>query len=339
MAGLKYSYQPNEFGVGIAEELTVGTVVSATQQMLTDSVSMPSFSPVQDLSPKSGYFVATDEGVYSTNKGSVSEVTVSGVMNDSTLFLLNGLLHSAVSSNVITVTDTYTAPALADGATCAAASRTYTVKILSPQVVVDDGGSAADNSIILVGCSVTALSISGDASGDGRCTYSATFKTGYTPVFSGATGTIAAPQTGGMRNIHDFTYRTIAGLAEPVMQSFTLSMENPADYIGWDPVNSKPYSVSRSVPEGPVINFSSVIKLDHHTKGLLASYMNASAQTALTNHLGNHSGKAAGLASDTEFAFNCDRAIITGMSLNEQAAMMYSIDQKLLFGSFTIRNS
>ena len=123
------------------------------------------------------------------------------------------------------------------------------------------------------------------------------------------------------------------------MQNFTLSIENPADYIGWDRANNKPYSIARSVPEGPVINFSSIIKLDQHTNSLLGKYMNASAQTAIINHLGSHTGRAAALTDATEFAFNCDKAIITGMSLNEQAAMMYSVEQKLLFGSFTIRNS
>jgi len=339
MAGLKYSYQPNEFGVGVILEATIGTTVANTDQLLTDSVSMPSFSPVQDLGPKSGEFVARDENVYSTSKATPSEVTVSGLLNDTALGLLEGIFHTAAGSNVLTVTDAYTAPALPDGLTTGASTRTYTVKILAPQTENDDASSQVNQCINLTGCSVTAFSISGDASGDGRLTYSATFKTGYTPTFNVAAGSTTAPVATGMRNIHDLSYRTVAGIAEPVMQSFTLSVENPADYIGWDPTNNKPYSIARSVPEGPVVNFSSVIKLDQHTNGLLGNYMNASAQTALTNHLSNHSGKAAALTAATEFAFNCDKAIITGMSLNEQAAMMYTVDQKLLFGSFTIRNS
>ena len=63
--------------------------------------------------------------------------------------------------------------------------------------------------------------------------------------------------------------------------------------------------------------------------------MNASAQTALTNTIANH----ATYGSATEFGFTCDKAIITGISLNEQAAMMFDVEQKLLFGTFQVRNS
>lgn len=335
MAGLKYSYQPNDFGVGVVLEDTVGTAKANTVQLFTESVSLPSFSPVQDLAPKSGEFVARDETIYSTAKATPSEVTVSGLLNDTAMGLLEGILHTAASSSVITVTDAYTAPALPDGHTTTAATRTYTVKVLAPQTENDDASSQVDQTIVLPGCSVTAFSVSGDASGDGRLTYSATFKTGYTPLFNQAAGSTSGPAETGMRNIHDLSYRKIAGIVAPVTQSFTLSIENPAEYIGWDPANNKPYSIARSVPEGPVVTLSSVIKLDQHTNSLLGNFMNASAQTGLENIMSNNST----WGSASEFGFNCDKAIITGMSLNEQAAMMYSVEQKLLFGSFAIRNS
>ena len=68
MAGVKVSYQPNEFGIGIAAESITGTVVANTTQLFSESVSLPSFSPIQDLAPKAGEFVARDETIYSTNK-------------------------------------------------------------------------------------------------------------------------------------------------------------------------------------------------------------------------------------------------------------------------------
>ena len=67
--------------------------------------------------------------------------------------------------------------------------------------------------------------------------------------------------------------------------------------------------------------------------------MNNTAQTGLINNLGNHNGQAAAKTSDTNWAMHCTKAIITGMSLNEQAAMMYNVEQKLLFGSLTMRNT
>mgnify|MGYP003134647476 CR=1 FL=1 len=346
MANNLASYQPNDFGVGVVIEANTGSVVADTTQLFTDSVSMPSFSPDQDLSAKSGKFVADEAEIYSSMKNTPSEITASGLLNDTVLGLLEGILHSSASSNVISVTDAYTAPHLYhnQAISSAATKATYTVKLLSPAVTDDDGSSnPVNNSIHLPGCSVTALSISGDAGSDGgRLKYSVTFKTGYSPVFTGAAGSTTAPTTNGFRTIHDLAYRTIAGVVSPVVSSFSLNIENPADYIGWDPVNNRPYTISRSVPEGPVITLNSTVKLDRDTSGLLANFMNASKQTGLVNHMSNDADQPADLLTSggaTEFGFSCDKAIITGMSLNEQAAMMYDVEQKLLFGTFRVRNS
>ena len=122
-----------------------------------------------------------------------------------------------------------------------------------------------------------------------------------------------------LQNIHDLTYRKIAGITAPVMQSFTLSIENPAEYIGYDPVNNRPYSISRSVPEGPVVTLSSVVKLDQDTKGILGKFMNASAQQSLDNHLSNNSSYA--IANATIFSFGQLRqGHRNRVSFNEQAA-------------------
>ncbi|BAQ90823.1 protein containing DUF11 [uncultured Mediterranean phage uvMED] len=345
MAQNPIAYQPNDFGVGIAIESATGSVVANTTQLFTDSISMPSFAPDQDLSAKSGMFVADFAHVHSSQKNTPTEITVSGLLNDTVLDLLTGIFHTAHSTNVILVDDSYTAPLLFHNQTIsgAAAKATFTVKVLAPQVLNDSGASPADNSIHLTGCSITALSISADAGSDGgRLKYSLTLKTGYAPVFTGAAGSTTAPVTTGFQTIHDMPHRTIAGVVDPVMQSFNLSIENPADYVGFDGANSRPSSISRSVPEGPVITLASTVKLDVNTKGYLANFMNNSAQTALVNHVSNDADQPAELTTSggaTGFGFSCDKAIITGMSFNEQAAMMYDIEQKLLFGSFRIRNT
>jgi hypothetical protein len=345
MAQNPIAYQPNDFGVGIAIEANTGSVQTTTTQLFTDSISMPSFAPDQDLSAKSGMFVADFAHVHSSQKNTPTEITVSGLLNDTVLDLLTGIFHTAHSTNVILVDDSYTAPLLFHDQSIggAAAKATFTVKIVSPQVLNDSGASPANNSIHLVGCSITALSISADAGSDGgRLKYSLTLKTGYAPSFTAAAGTLNPPATTGFQTIHDMPHRTIAGVVDPVMQSFNLSIENPADYVGFDGANSRPSSISRSVPEGPVITLASTVKLDANTKGYLANFMNNSAQTALVNHVSNDADQPADLTTAggaTDFGFSCDKAIITGMSFNEQAAMMYDIEQKLLFGSFRIRNT
>ena len=343
MANNLTAYQPNDFGVGVLIEQTTGTAIANTTQLLTDSVSMPSMTPTQDLSAKSGKFVADEAEIYSSSKNTPTEITASGLLNDTVLGLLEGIFHTAHSSNVITVADTYTAPHLYHGqsTSSAATKATYTVKLLSPQVTDDDGSSnAVDNSITMTACTVTSLSISGDAGTDGgRLKYSVTFKTGYTPDFAAAAGSTTAPVVTGLQTIHDLTYRTIAGVVSPVLQSFNVTIENPAEYVGWDALNSRPFTISRSVPEGPIVTMSATIKVDKDSYGLLDKYMHASTQTGIINHLSNHSGQAAALTAATNWSMHCTKAIITGMSLNEQAAMMYNVDQKLLFGSLTMRNT
>ena len=337
MANNNAAHQPNDFGIGVIHDTTTGTPVDDTTQLFADSVSLPSFAPEQDLAAKSGKFVADVAEIYSSSYNTPIEITATGLLNDTAMTFLEGILHTAASSANISVTDSYTAPNLYHGATTAAATRTYTVKVISP-TLTDNAGTpnTSDGCIELTGCCVTAFSVFADAGTDGgRVKYSVTLKTGYSPVFLHAANTVTAPVVTGLRNIHDFISRSIAGVATPVMQSFNLSIENPVEYVGWDPSNNRPYSISRSVPEGPIVNLSSTVKLDYDTKGLLGNFMNASAQTALTNTIANH----ATYGSATEFGFTCDKAIITGISLNEQAAMMFDVEQKLLFGTFQVRNS
>jgi len=341
MASTSTAFQPNDYGIGVVVDTATGSAIANTTQLFTDSVSMPSFAPVQDLSVRSGDFVADSDDVFSSSYNTPTEITATGLLNDTVLGLLEGIFHTAASTNVITVTDSYTPPLLGHGLTTAATTRTYTVKLLGPSMTDNDGSTGSVNtSIALTGCSITALSIFGDAGTDGgRLKYSVTFKTGYTPDMVVAAGTTTAPVVTGFQTINDLGYRTIAGVVSPVITSFNLSIENPAEYVGWNPVGNVPFSISRSVPEGPSITFSSTIKADKNANGLLDNFMNATAQTALINNLGNNAGQAAAKTDDTNWAFHCTKAIITGMSLNEQAAMMYNIDQKLLFGSFTIRTT
>jgi len=343
MASTKTAFQPNDYGVGVVVDTAIGTAVANTTQLFTDSVSMPSFAPLQDLSVRSGDFVADSDDIFSSMYNTPTEITATGLLNDTVLGFLEGILHTEASTNVITVTDAYTPPLLAHGENTAAATRTYTVKLLGPSLTDDDGANPVNSSITLTGCCVTALSIFGDAGTDGgRLKYSVTFKTGYAPDMVAAAGSTTAPVVTGLQTIHDLAYRTIAGVVNPVMTSFNLTIENPAEYVGWDPVNNVPFSISRSVPEGPSVTFSSTIKVDKSGNALLDTFMNASAQTSLINHLSNDADQPAGLTTAggaTIWGFSCTKAIITGMSYNEQAAMMYNIDQKLLFGSFVIRNT
>ena len=100
MANNVVAHQPNDFGVGIVLEATIGTPVDNTTQLFTDSVSLPSFAPDQDLSAKSGMFVADEAHIHSSMNNTPSEITMSGLLNDTVLGILEGIFHTAASSNV-----------------------------------------------------------------------------------------------------------------------------------------------------------------------------------------------------------------------------------------------
>ena len=159
MASTSTAFQPNDYGIGVVVDTAIGTAIANTTQLFTDSVSMPSFAPVQDLSVRSGDFVADSDDIFSSMYNTPTEITATGLLNDTVLGLLEGILHQTTSSDVITVTDAYTPPLLAHGENTAAATRTYTVKLLGPSMTDDDGANGVATSIALTGCSITALSI------------------------------------------------------------------------------------------------------------------------------------------------------------------------------------
>lgn len=333
MASQDYSFEPKTFKIGIIKETAIGTEIANTAQVFADSVVMPSMSPQQDLTPKASFFVSTDDLAHSTSKGQPVELTFSGLYNDTIGALWQGIFHAAVANTNISLSDSYTPPDLLIGATVGDTTHTYTVKVIQP-ATDSNGSSSVDNTITLVGCTITNLTVSGDSTSDGgRLKYSCSIKTGFSPVFNDAEGTTTAVTADGICTTFDFLKPQIiiAGVTSPVLQSFSLSVSNPSDYIGWDPANNRPYSISRSVPEVEA-TLSATVKFDKSQTSIASNYFNASAQVSLANELSNHDTDN----SWTNFGFSCDKAIITSLALNEQAAMMYDIEQKLLFGTLLV---
>jgi|TARA_R110002020_G_scaffold355375_1_gene568076 hypothetical protein len=333
MASQDYSFEPKTFKIGLKVEDNTGTESANVAQVFADSVVMPSMSPQQDLSPKASFFVSTDDLAHSTSKGQPVELTFSGLYNDTIGALWQGILHAAsADGGNISMSDSYTPPDLVIGASVADTTHTFTVKVIQPSTT--DGSSAVNNTITLVGCTITNLTVSGDSTSDGgRLKYSCTVKTGFAPIFNDAEGTTVAVDATGICTMFDFLkpQTIIAGVTSPVLQSFSLSVSNPSEYIGWDPSSNKPYAISRSVPEVEA-TLSATVKFDKLQTSIASNYFNASAQVSLANELSNHDTDS----SWTNFGFSCDKAIITSLALNEQAAMMYDIEQKLLFGTLKV---
>ena len=101
MANNNAAHQPNDFGIAIKAETTLGSPIDDPTQLFTDSVSLPTFSPDQDLSAKSGKFVAAFDEIYSSSKNTPIEITASGLYNDTVGTLFEGALHGAAASDII----------------------------------------------------------------------------------------------------------------------------------------------------------------------------------------------------------------------------------------------
>jgi len=184
------AYSPKEFQLAIKAESTIGTAnVSSMQQVNVDSVEMPNFNLTQVLETRSGSSgrVFDVDDALTDEKGVTKEITFSGVF-DATVapMLLQNCTGLAESSDVVTIPYNYTPPELETGA-ASGIQKTITVAIIAPAT------SGGNRSIIFPGCTITALSISGDmANESGRLRFTATARTGFISSFTQAAPTPSA---------------------------------------------------------------------------------------------------------------------------------------------------
>ena len=126
--------------------------------------------------------------------------------------------------------------------------------------------------------------------------------------------------------------KIIGGASDCILQSFSLNIENPAEYIGNTSVtadigdgsaaNQEPQVIAIGIPEVSA-NLEATIKYDSNTTGLDNSYRSGSG---VAIHLSNNANWH---AADT-FGIYAKKSIITSLSHNEGAAMMLDISSKLV---------
>ena len=183
--------------------------------------------------------------------------------------------------------------------------------------------------MIFPGCTISSLQITGDMGNEsGRLRFSATARTGYIAEFNQAAPTVAAyGDNTGFYSLATFSgAKTIAGCADSVIQSFSLNIENPSEFVGQADSNGNPEAIVRAVPEISA-TLDATIKYDANTSGLMNS-MNtgADAPTLLCTHdaLSNAS---------TTFGIQGDEARITSLAYNEANAMMIDVSTKFVAGA------
>ena len=217
----------------------------------------------------------------------------------------------------MTVPATYTPPELETGA-ASAINKTITIAVIAPAT------SAGNRSIIFPGCTITSLTISGDMSNEsGRLKFSATAKTGYISSFTQAapsSPTAYSTTFYSLATLAGTEQKTIAGATNCVIQSFSLNLENPSEYIGQHDANGNPEAIVRAIPELSA-TLDATVKYDNQTAEFPTT-MKAGGDVIC--NLANDST----IADATGFGFIGSFGKITSVAYNEANAMMYDVSVK-----------
>ena len=176
-------------------------------------------------------------------------------------------------------------------------------------------------------CVCTSLTLNADTGTEGgRVKFSATFQTGSTveDLTDAATTvdtTFAASENYFMTNFVA-GYRQVYGVADLVMSSFSMTMENPATFSG---VTSSGYEVISRAGEFSV-TLDATVKYDDKTEDFFEKFNNQTQQgaTAAQATLLNHQSA---LAADN-FGISIPKTVLTNVAFNEADVMMLDLSVK-----------
>jgi len=325
MANSKVSFSPKDFQLAIAPETAAGTAIQAAgngtfNYINIDSIEFPSLNPQQVLDVRHGTgrtLKAVD--MFLTNKLTVKEISFSGIADDTILPVLLQNITQETSSTYDIEFD-YEPTEIKVGDVYSDNTGTFTVLIESPQ---------SGYQMLFGGCVLTSLSISADIGEEsGRVKFSGTFKSGMIPDLS---PTDLAPSNGTAHFNSNYFMSdygdagdagadtTIAGIADPILKSFSFTLENDAQFMGFDAAGS--YQViARALPEVSA-TFEASIKYDDETARLVEDFNNQSTGT-VANTL------AALTSSTRNVGISIPDSIITDVSFSEEEAMFLSVSSK-----------
>lgn len=336
-------YSPSEFRFGFLPEETIGTALvpasGKTLQLINvDSISAPSLNTeiVSDVRSGAGRTAKTAD-LYVNSTLMKREISFSGTADYNSLpELLSAVMGVAEASTDLfkvlvghtplfdmktdvqrtddTTAATYASAWAASGATNAG---THTVYIWSP---------VTGKSMQFKGCVLQSLTVSSEMSSEsGRFKVEGSWVTGYN-----ADLTVAAPNssfvTAYSSNYYYLTdidtHTAVAGVSDPVMQSFSMTVDNPTEYLGFVGTSEvKPEIISRAVPEISA-NWESTFKYDTDSAGLFETY-EAGTNVALTTSDSNNA----------KIGFTSANNVITSVGFAENAAQYVTVGAKVLAGA------
>ena len=320
------SVSPKDFQLGIIKEATAGTAVVSSMNLINiDSLELPALNPLQVTDVRHGTGRTLKQvDTFASNKVTVKEISFSGIADSTILpILLENITQdsSGVGSSgddLYEVLNNYEPSAIDIGTT------TDSDNTMTFTIAVDNAVNSA-YSMVFKGCVLTSLTINGDIGEEsGRIKISGTFKSGLVPDLSPA----SAPTFGSTAHFNnnyfvtDFDTTKVAGVADCVLKSFSLTLENDAQFMGFD--SSGNYQViQRALPE-VIATCDSVVKYDGNTQALIESF---EAQS-----IGDSSGTVdvdlQASSGTNKIGIDINNTILTDVSFSEEEAMFLSISQK-----------
>ena len=327
------AYSPKQFSFLIAEQDDWGTLNensggSPDNSYLAvdvDSIGSPSLNVNQGLEHRTGSRILQATDFFQDNKTKVMEMSVSGTLTTEVADLLlsnfTGDTSSpySIASNIGSVTFT------------SASSGQTGNQILS----IIYSSPSSGNALGFKDCFCTSLSLNGDAGTEGgRIKFSATFKTGSLP--SDLTSTDIATDTAISSNNYymsawDADDRIVAGVANCLVNSFTLNLENDITFAG---ATATGYEVATKIGEvSATADFN--IKYDANTDVLFENFHDqvrgASEGATLM--------ATDATPSDGEFEFKFASSVMTNVAFSEGDMMGLDVSVKALgagVGSSTV---
>tara|TARA_R110000765_G_scaffold391286_1_gene484093 strand:- start:214 stop:1344 length:1131 start_codon:yes stop_codon:yes gene_type:complete len=344
-----------QFAVYVAADATVGaegiTASSGANayRLDTEGITLPTFSPNQEFEMRSGAGRVAEFGaIFSSSKRTMTEVSLSGRVTMQDLpILMENILCQEASTNLFAVTTASASQTFgfADGA---AVGTTVFSKSLSLYFAAP---TAAD-SYVLPGCVCTSLTLDADiGTAGGRYNYSATFQTQCVPAKGAITISSAneLSTTLGSESAYLSEQSTkdlnimAAGGADftsinPILSTFSLSIENPSQFLGANGVNAEPDVYARAVPELS-ITISGSLKYDNETDSMIEAFRDSGNNSyiqlvlnnkAITSNLENLDAIAIPAHSTQEFGLIVPQAKLTSCEVSSDDTAMINFEAKVL---------
>ena len=240
------------------------------------------------------------------------EVSLSGTFHKDagTTMLMQSVCGSALTGTIIDVALSATATGVAGKYGQTETEKTFTL-------VLEPSDQADGYNTVMVGCQCTSFSISAEAGSDGGLyKFSATVSSGQKPITANVTAPGGTVFGSGLISLLNATSASIkVGGITPVLSSFSVSVESPAVYAGFNAAGYDSYGRGAEI----VVNASASVKYDSVTRVL---YDNFNDQTAITegNMLVIPNGTLNG-----DCGITLPNGAFTDVALNESDIMMLDV--------------